>query len=457
MNQSTVPRGMRAFTIIWIGQIVSLVGSGLTCFAQSIHVYQGTGSVTHLSLLTLMAALPGILISPLAGALVDRWDRRWVMIISDTVAAGGTLVLRLLLKNDALEIWHLYVITAILSIANHFQWPAYFATISLLVKRKNLGYANGMIELGRSLGQIMAPFMAGVLVVAFALQGVVLFDLGTYIFALITLLIVRIPKPEQTEEGRAGQGSLWAETVYGWKYLYSRRGLFSLLILFAANNFLLGIVGVLILPLSLSLTSITAYGSMRSLGGVGMLIGSLVMAIWGGPKRRVLGVLAFMLVEGFAVILGGILPSVPLLFAAVFIFFLATPIVNGCSQAIWQTKVAPDVQGRVMAASSMIMGLAPPLAFVLAGPLADSVFEPLLAADGALVGTVGQIFGVGEGRGIGLMFVMMGCLSLMVTTAFYFYPRLRNLEDELPDAVPQHSSQSTMEAYATYGAQPEII
>lgn len=430
------PQGMKGFFIIWLGQIFSLIGSGMTCFAQSVWVYTDLGgSITNLTALAVFAQLPGLVVSPIAGALVDRWDRRWVMIISDAVAAIATMTLRTLIVTESFQLWHIYAIVIVISIANHFQWPAYFATISLMVPRDNLGSANGLVQMGRSLGQIAAPFMAGVAVTLFRIQGVILFDMLSYLFALCTLLIVRIPKPPVAQTNLAVKRSLKREILYGWKYLLDRPGLTGLLALFSASNFLLGVTGLLLMPMALSVTTATVYGSLLSVGGISMLVGSLVMGVWGGPKRRVYGVLGFMLLQGLGIMLVGLRPSVPLFFGASLLFYFSTPIVNACGGAIWQSKVAPEVQGRVLAASGMVSTGSLELAYLIAGPLADHIFEPLMAVGGPLAGSIGRIIGVGTGRGIGLMFLLFGGLCLVVAVVGYLYPRLRRLDSELPDVA----------------------
>jgi hypothetical protein len=167
-----------------------------------------------------------------------------------------------------------------------------------------------------------------------------------------------------------------------------------------------------------------------------MLVGTLVMSVWGGPKRRIHGVLAFLMIGGVFISLFGFSPSITLLAAAGFGVMFTMPIVNGSSQAIWQSKVAPDVQGRVFAVRRMIAMSMTPLAYIAAGPLADRVFVPLLLEGGALVNTVGRVIGVGPGRGTGFMFIVIGALSVLVAAAGYLNPRVVYVEDELPDAMP---------------------
>lgn len=429
MAKCTKDNRIQVFIIIWFGQFVSLIGSGLTGFALGVWVYQRTGSVTQFALISLFTTLPAIVISPLAGVITDRWDRRWVMILSDSGAGLSTLVIALLLSVGWLEVWHIYLAMAISSAFSACQWPAYSAATTLLVPKKHLGRASGMVQVAEAAAQIFSPALAGILVMTIQLQGVILIDVSTFLFSLVTLLPVRFPRPDTTE-GKKGKGSLLHEATYGWTYITARPGLLGLLMFFAASNFLTGVVSVLVTPLVLAFAPVAILGTVLSIGGSGMLVGSLVMSVWGGAKRRIYGVLSFTLLGGLCILLAGLRPSVPVFFFAVFLYFFGLPIINGSSQVIWQNKVAPAVQGRVFAVRRMIAWASLPLAYLVAGPLADHVFEPLLSIGGPLTGSIGQIIGVGPGYGIALLFVVIGMLTVLATTGAYLYPRLRLVDLE---------------------------
>lgn len=435
MSQQPAPRGMRTFIIIWSGQLVSLVGSGLTSFALGVWLYQETGSATLFALNMLFFVLPQMALSPFAGALVDRWDRRWAMALSDIGAALSTLFVVLVLQFGQLEVWHVYLATFINASFNTFQWPAYSAVTTLLVPKKHLGRAGGMVQAGQAISQIAAPAIAGALVIAIGLKGVITIDFATCLFAVFTLLVIRVPRPETTAAGHEGRGSLLEEATYGWKYIRARPGLLGLLLYFASFNLLWGIADALLLPMVLALTTADVVGYLSSIVGLGMLAGTLVMSAWGGPKRRVVGVLGGGFLCGLFAMLIGLRPSLPLITGSAFCMLFLFPILNASSQALWQSKVEPDVQGRVFAVRRMIAMSVSPLAYVLAGPLADLVFEPLLAEGGTLAGSVGLLVGVGPGRGIGLLTVLMGVSVTLVSVMAYANPRIRLVEDEIPDAV----------------------
>jgi MFS family permease len=433
--------------VIWSGQLVSTIGSGLTGFALGVWIYQETGSVTLFAMNLLAVAVPNLLVSPVAGALVDRYDRRWMMILSDTGAGLSTLAIAILYMTGNLEVWNIILATALNAAFSTFQWPAYSAVTSLLVPKAQLGRAGGMVQIGEAISNLLAPAAAGALFVTVGLGGVIAIDFATYLFAVLTLLVVRVPSPEKSAAGEEGRGSIWKEAFYGWSYISARAGLLGLLLIFAALNFFTSLIFPLITPMILDMTSADVLGYLFSIIGVGMLVGTLIMSVWGGPKRRIHGVLGFLMISGFFISLLGISPLIPVLAVAGFLIMLTMPIINGSSQAIWQSKVDLDVQGRVFSVRRMIAMSMTPLAYIIAGPLADRVFNPLLVEGGALVDTVGQLIGVGPGRGTGLMFIFIGGISVLVAAAGYLSPRVRNIEDELPDAVPvQEEGVSELES-----------
>ena len=429
---------MTTFYIIWLGQSVSLVGSGLTSFALGVWIFDREGSVTQFALIGLFTVLPRIFLSPLVGPLVDRWDRRWAMIFADAGAGFSTLLIVLLLQFGKLEIWHIYLVAAISAAFSTIQWPAYMATTTLLVPKENLGRANGLSQFGRGASEILAPALAGGLLLTTGLGGVILIDFLTFIIAVTTLLMVHFPSPQPTTTAPADtprQDSWWDEIAYGWIYIRARAGLVGLLMFFAAVNFIWGMVGALVTPMILSFTSSDALGIIIAIAGTGMLAGSLAMSVWGGPKRRIHGILNFELLSGACFILIGLRPAFWPVALGVFGAHATIAVIYGSNQAIWQSKVAPDVQGRVFAFQQMVARAATPLAYLLAGPLAERVFEPLLTAHGVLASSLGPVIGTGAGRGIGLLFILMGVAKIAVSLAGYYNPRIRNVEDDLPDVV----------------------
>lgn len=428
--------GARTFLIIWFGQLISLVGSGLTSFALGVYIYNRTGAATQLALALVAASLPHLLLLPFAGALVDRWDRRRVLILSDTGAALVTLTFWALLAAGRLEVWHVYLGNALVSAMGAFQRPAYMAVPSLLVPKEQFGRVGGLMQLADAVSTIVAPLAAGFLIAAIDIQGVFLVDLATFLFAISTLLVVRIPRPTPQPGAAAGRGSLLREAAFGWGYLRARRGLLGMLILFAIVNFALGFYSALFTPLVLSRLNAQALGSLLSISGLAMFAGSLVMSAWGGTRRKIYTILGAISLSGLGMGAVGLRPDILLMGAGNLVLFGLAPIANAASQAIWLAKVTPDVQGRVFAARMMIGSAITPLAYLLAGPLADRVAEPLMAEGGALAGSAGRILGTGPGRGIGLIIVLTGLVVAVAPLVAAFVRPIRRVEVELPDAVP---------------------
>jgi DHA3 family macrolide efflux protein-like MFS transporter len=429
--------GMTAFLVVWAGQVVSVLGSQLTGFALAVWIYQQTGSATLFALITLVTTVPGMLLLPFAGALVDRWDRRWAMILSDSGAGIATLALALLIWRGRLELWQIYVLMSVISCFSALRWPAFTAATTMLVPSRHLGRAAGLNQLGEAAAQILSPLLAGALVVTIGRQGIVLIDFASYLFSIATLLAVRIPRPPAVTggEGAPAKGSLWQEARSGWSFIRQRPGLLAVLTLFAVTNSGMGLVQVLLSPMVLSFASPAVLGRVLTVAGCGMLVGGLVMSAWGGPRRRVAGILGFLLFQGLILPLGGLRASAVLIAAGAFLYLLAMPVLVGTSQAIWQSKVPPGLQGRVFAVRRMVAISTLPLVYLSAGPLADRVFEPLMAIGGPLAGSVGLLIGVGKGRGIALMFIVTGVFIVLAVAAASRFPRLTRLESELPDAL----------------------
>ncbi len=428
----TITPSLRTFVLVVLGQLVSLIGTSLTAFALGIWVYQQTGSVTDFAVISIFARLPAILLAPIAGAVVDRWDRRRVMILSDILGACSTLLVILLFGTNSLQIWHVYVITGISAIANIFQTPAYIASITQLVPKQYLGRANGIAQMASAIGDMLASLLGGMLLIIFGLYEVALIDLATFIFAVSILLLVRFPDTLF----RRQEEPLLQEVVKGWQYIVKRHSLVLMIVFFVLTNFLISIIGVLITPLMLSFGSPADLGVVGTALGIGVLAGGVLMSVWGGTRRRIEGMIGFVALSGLSSIVIGFRPSIVTAVIGSFGIGFTMALINAHWQTLMQTKVGLELQGRVIATNRMLALSLTPLSFALAGPLADTIFEPLLVSDGALAGSVGQVIGVGPGRGMGLMVILLGAIRIIVALVGYGYRPLRFMEDELPDAIP---------------------
>ncbi|MEZ4642202.1 MAG: MFS transporter [Chloroflexota bacterium] len=438
MNNTDQPTGMKAFTVIWFGQLISMLGSGMTNFAVSFWVFQETGEATALTWAIFFFIAPSVFLSPVAGAIVDRSNRKTIMILSDLAAGVATLFLLTMLALGDLQIWHIYVANLLAGAFNSFQFPAYSAAVTLMLPKKHYGRASGMISLAGSASQILAPAFAGALLAPIGLVGIMTIDVVTFLFAIGTLLFVFIPQPTPSANGRTGQGNLWQESGYGFRYIFDRPSLLGLQLVFFAINFIAMLGFAVMVPMILARTgnNEVALASVQSLGAVGGVAGGLLLSTWGGPRRKVHGVLGGMiLVSLLGQALMGVGQGLFIWATAAFLLQFFLPILNGSNQAIWQAKVAPDVQGRVFAVRRLIAQVTAPIATAVAGPLADRLFEPALREGGAWVGTFGWLVGTGPGAGMGLMFVITGLAGALIGLSGYLFPVIRHAETLLPDHV----------------------
>ena len=432
-------QSIRKFAVIWAGQMVSLIGSGMTGFAVGIWVYQNTGSITNFALISICVVVPGIIVSPFAGALVDRFNRGRMMMLSDIAAGTGSLVLALLFFSGALTLWKIYVLISISSVAGAIRIPAYMALLSQLVPPKHVGRTSGMMQMGPAAARVLSPLLAAFLLSKIDFQGVVAVDFTTFVIAVTTLAAIHVP----TLPARGVKRSLMHDVLEGWRYMKQQPELIALLVFFAAINISNSIAQVLFTPIILSFANQVMLGKIMSIGALGFLAGSVVMSVWGGPARRVHAILGFAFVYDLAIILGALKASALVISIAMFLMVFQVPIINGCSQAIWQTRTALEMQGRVFSARMVIAWSSAPLASFLAGRLADRVFEPLFAAHGPISGTWLGFIGSGAGRGAAFLLMLNGIIALATTAGCYFNRRLWSLEREMPDVMPTQSSPAT--------------
>ena len=452
MNDAKRPTGMRSFTVIWFGQLVSMLGTGMTNFALSFYIYEKTGQATALTIAIFCFVAPSIILSPLAGALVDRWNRKLVIILADLAAWVVTLAwLLILLTSGDLELWQIYLGNIVAGAFNALQFPAFSAAVTLLIPKEQYGRASGMLNFAGAASEILAPVFAGALLGPFGLVSIMLVDVVTFVVGIVTLLVINIPQPEPEAIPDGGtRPSLWQDSLYGFKYIRQRPGLLGLQFAFTALNFISAFGGVVVVPMILARTanSATSLATVQSIAAFGGVAGGLLMSTWGGPKRKVKGVLLGMSLENLlGPIVIGLSKAVPGWAVGSFMSQLFIPVINGSNQAIWQSKVPPAVQGRVFATRRMIAQISFPLALLFAGPLADRVFEPAMASDGWAAALFGPLVGVGPGAGMSLMVLLSGLIGVAVGLIVYAIPSVRNVETVLPDfdALPVLATAAEME------------
>jgi MFS transporter, DHA3 family, macrolide efflux protein len=426
---------MTGFTVVWVGQLVSMLGSGMTSFAITIWAWQESGQATVLALVGLSTFGPSVLLSPIAGALIDRFDRKRIMMLTDLGSSVPALIMLMLHAAGGLQIWHLYVLGAWAGAFNAFQFPAYSAAISTMLPKSQYTRANGMLALAGSIAGIAAPILAGLLLVVIGIGGIFVIDLVTFGVAVLTLAIVVIPRPPPTTEVMARM-SLWRDSLYGFGYIVKRRALLHLQLVFTAVNFAATFGTIVLAPMVLARTGNDeiALASVQSALGVGGVVGGLLISVWGGPKRRIHGVLIGMLGSGLlGMMLMGAGRDLPVWLVGAFFMIVFMPLLNGANQSIWQSKVAPALQGRVFAARATVARITAPIAMIAAGPLADHVFEPAMMPGGALAGPLGPLVGTGPGAGMGLMMLLAGAATVLIALVAMTVPSIRALEETVPD------------------------
>lgn len=425
----------RAFYTIMLGQLVSTVGSSMTRFGLGIWVLNETGDTAAYTLLLFCAVLPLGIGSIFSGPLVDRWNRRYTLIIANILASLSTLVIMLLYFADILAFWHLLVAVTINGLANSFVLPALEASVPLLVSKDQLGRAAGLTQMIQALEMILGPALAGLLISFAGLGAIFISDFITFGAALLALTLVLIPQPSDADK-MGSDGSLWDSFVFGVKYIWERPSFIHLIGLVTLTMFLIpGFGYALMTPLVLSFADERSAGFVMSAFGFGSLVAGILMAAWGGPKRYMDGMLVALFATGLSMGFVGLRPSFPLIMAGVFFLGLSFVFMIGLSRVIWQVKVAPKILGRVFALRVALGVVAQSIGIFLSGWLATNVFEPRLAENGAWAPLFGSLIGVGDGRGIGLMYIILGGCTIIVAIVCALIPTIRHLEDNVPDYV----------------------
>lgn len=424
------------FILVWVGQFISMTGSFMTSFALGIWAWEQTGSAQALAMVGVFTYAPLIIVTPLVGVLVDRWNRKLVMMLSDFGAVLSSVAVFLLYTSGNLEIWHIYATTAFASAFQAFQWPAYSASVTLMVPKKFYSRASGLISMIESSSNIIGPVLAGVLIGFVGVKGILIIDAITFVVAILTLLFVFIPQPA-IQTGKFGLSQFWQDVTYGFKFIFAKPGLLGLQMLFFAANFMTVIGWAVVSPMVLARTGSDPQmlGFVQSFAAVGGLVGAVFLTLWGGPKKLVWGILFGWVLSGlFGRFLMGISQMPWVWMASVFMLAFFMPTVNGCNQAIWQKKVPPEKQGRVFSVRRFIAQITIPVSMGISGWLADSVFEPAFTTADVWGGRLlGGVFGIGPGSGLSMMIAISGILVALVGLSGLLFPEILHVESSLLD------------------------
>lgn len=439
---------MRTFLIIWLGQLASLLGSEMTNFAITIWAWEVTGQATPLSLLLVVTQIPRLLISPFAGIWVDRLNRKHLMLLGDTVAGLSTITLLTLFLTDHLQIWHLYVSGAVNGLFSYIQGLAHSASISLIVAKRHYARAAALESLKSSGSYVLAPALAGSIYAIAGLSGVFTIDLVTFAMAIASLSAVSIPQlTEQRSHQSASFRAVVQQLTFGIRYLWSRPSLMALLSFFLISNFI-DSASFSILPamvLARSGNNAAIWGTLLAFFGTGGLLGGITLSLWGGPKRRIHGVLLASAIWRVGLIMLALAQRTSVQIGTALVSGFCSPFPSSCSQAIWRTRVEPEFQGRVFATRFLLTQLATPLGAAIAGPLADYVFEPAMQPGGKLTSVFGEIFGIGPGAGMALQLSIFALLGIVVAVGGYGVKQLVTVENAPPNPMINPCSTSRSE------------
>lgn len=421
----------RTFYIILLTQTISLIGSRLSALALGFLVYRQTQQATVLALIQFFDILPNILLTTFGGLAADRFDRRKVMIAADIGSALGTMLLLVAIATGGFQVWHLYAVTFLQSTCAMFQRPAFQASVTMLIPDEKRGRANALVELSQPLAGIFAPIIAGLVFAVVGIQGAILLDVLTFVVAISALILIRIPAPPPSEEGTTSEGFIKQLTA-GFKFLWSRRPLFILVSAFGLTNFFFTLAFGLEVAYPLARTgSETISGTILGVGSAGMVIGGAFLAWWGGTKRRIHTMMPAVLGASTAIIFLGMAQTPLALGITLFLTMFIFGFINAPFNALVQAKVPPDLQGRVFSAIYQISFILIPIAYLLAGPLADQIAEPAAQnPNWAFAGWVGS----GNGAGIGLIYAICGVVMVLFNLIVYSLPMVRHIDTRLPDA-----------------------
>jgi amino acid adenylation domain-containing protein len=430
--ETGIAPSMARFVRVALGQLVSLTGSALLTWAIPVYIYLRTGSLNQLAILAVSGLLPGLAVSPLAGAIVDRLDRRKVMLGAVAAAGAAECAFGALFWTDRLQVWHLYILIMWLAVAASFQRLAFTAAIPQVVPKRFLGHATGLAQLAIGFAMVVVPLLAAGLLTLIGLGGILLVDIASFAVVALTLAVTRFPD----RLGRLRKEPLLVEIVEGFRYCWRHSGLRHMLLLAATMNVFLAPLMILVSPLVLSFGRLGDIGVVTFLDALGTVVGAVAMTVWGGPARlrmRTALRLTLVMVAFLAVI--GLRGSVAAIGLGFFGTAAALTLIQSIYTTIVQVKVAQRFHGRVYALMTALTWSTLPIGWALT-PVAVHTLEPLLRPGGALAGTVGAVLGVGPGRGIGLFFVLLAGAMTVITLIAMRLPAYARFDDDVPDAEP---------------------
>jgi MFS family permease len=432
------PRGMRGFFMIWLGQMVSGIATGITAVALPIWIFSITESGAAVGLLEFFFFGFYLLTVPFAGILIDRKDRKAMMLVYDFLSLIGLVGMMVLQSVGRLEVWHIYVAAIFQGVGSAFQSPSYAAAITTMVSKKQYIRANGLISLLYEIPGIFGPILAGVMYLVIGLNGILAINVLAFLISIGVLLLVEVPPPPKTAEGQLSHSKFLTEAFYGIKYIFQRPSLLGLQLIFFTGNLFSGIAlsAAVLYPMVLLRTSDNTQilGTIQSAGALASVLGGIFLTAWGGIKRPARAIIIAWLISSLlGMTLLGIGQTILIWLIAVMVDSIFDPIVNVSMDAFLQAKVPPDLQGRVFSASDFISQALIPFAPLVAGYLGDRILEPAMGTGGALATAFGWLVGTGPGSGFGLLIFLCGVGGTLVGLAGYLIGSIRNIDTLMPD------------------------
>ncbi|MEO1348166.1 MAG: MFS transporter [Cyanobacteria bacterium J06635_15] len=421
---------MRTFTLIWFGQLVSTIGSYMSEFALILWAWELTGSATAIALVGFFSQLPRIPITLIAGVIVDRFNRKQLMMLGDSIAALSTVGIGILYLSGALQIWHLYLAAGLMGSFGQIQSLAYQTSISLLVPPHQLTRSNSMNSAVHYSAVILGPAIAGTLYPVIGLLGILLIDLATFGVAIALLINLSIPQPQAQPETKLE--TLFAQLTFGFRYVWQQPNLRVLLLVTATFWFFHDLGGAVYDPMILARTNGSArvLASAGAAAGIGGITGAIALSAWGGPKRRVVGMLAGFIGAGLSKTVFGLGRSPQVWIPAQLCSSLNFPLLGSSETALWMNHIAPEIQGRVFASNALVVQSVSAIAALLAGPLADRWFEPTMSPGSSLSKLFGPAFGTGPGIGMALLYVLCALSMTFVGISGCLISQLKALDSQ---------------------------
>ncbi len=421
-SEADVARNFRWFLIIWVAQMVARIGNGLTAFGLAVYVYQLTGLSTSVAAVTMAAFLPAFLLGPLGGVLADRYDRRLLMILGDTMSAIGLVFLLVAFRGGFANLTVICLGVAFSSIFGSVMDPAYRATVTDLLTPEQYSRAGGLVQLASASQFLISPALAGFLLARYGISTIIVIDIATMV---VTIGAMAVVWRGVTGERRVQETGMWADFRVGVRFLTDNQGITVLMLLVTLVTFCMGFLQTLLTPMMLDLTSEQVLGVVRSAAAVGMIISSLAIGILSLGNRHLAYMAVALTANGVLVFLMGATVNVVLIGVFTFAFFMTLPILNVSVEVLARSAIPNEMQGKVWGLMGLVSQIGYIVAYAVSGLLADYVFNPLLVAGGALADSVGQLTGVGPSRGIGLMFMTVGVILPIIA---FVIPRVESIK-----------------------------